>query len=104
MIMLETQAQFESYWFGKEISDRFIVYFTAAWCKPCQNLDLTRLESTALARGITLLKCDETINDYTAGYCQVRAFPTFVFYTPGKEMSRIKSNITEDVDNWINML
>ena len=111
MKLLETQAHFEDYWFNKGpqegmriLDNGFLVYFTAAWCKPCQKLDLARLELAATARGLTLLKCDETINDYTAGYCQVRAFPTFVFFTPGKEVSRIKSSITEDVESWINML
>jgi thiol-disulfide isomerase/thioredoxin len=100
---LETQAIFESLWFSHSNTENkpFIVYYTAAWCKPCKNLDTDAIAAKATANGIEIWKCDDTVNSYTAGYAGVRKFPTFVFYTPEKEYQRISSNDTEKVLIWI---
>ena len=112
-MMLNTQEQFEQMWFnngeqelnGVRSSDKgWLVYFTAAWCGPCKKLDYEALCHVAQQRGLTLWKCDETLNNYTSGYCGVRSFPTFAFFTPKKVSSIYKSNITEEVSEWISTL
>lgn len=112
-MMLTSQAQFEEMWFNngentiKNVrpSDKgWLVYFTAAWCAPCKKLDYNALCLAAHERGLTLWKCDDTVNNYTAGYCGVRAFPTFAFFTPKTVASIYKSNNTEEVADWIRTL
>ena len=105
-MMLETQSQFEEMWNGlssfvRPNDNGFLVYFTAAWCGPCQKLNYDELCEVAKSRGLTLWKCDETVNKYTAGYCAVPSYPTFVFFTPKKVESIYKSNLTEEVADWI---
>ena len=104
---LETQEQFEILFrdpksLGRRVSDSlFIVYFTAAWCGPCQKLDKDLIVVAAKNKGIPIYICDQTKNDYTVGYCMVRSFPTFVAFTLGKEKNRLMSSQTEAVVTWI---
>lgn len=111
---IEIQEDFEAMWLlkpeepilpGMRKSDRaFLVYFTAAWCGPCKRLDLATLEMAAKERGLTLWKCDYAKNEYTPGYCGIRAFPTFQLYSPKKPGPTIQSNETEKVAAWIRTL
>ena len=117
MNLLETQEQFEELWFYKiedtslqigkadlkmRLSDKaWLVYFTAAWCGPCKALELDKIVEAANAKNIPVWKCDETINNYTSGYCGVRKFPTFILMKPKEIKSTLQSNKTEDVLRWI---
>jgi thiol-disulfide isomerase/thioredoxin len=102
MKLLETQAQFEEFWFDTARTDaQQIIYFTAEWCKPCRNLDCDAITAAAAAASIPILKCDAVVNDYTAGYCGVTKFPTFLHIAPKRIISRIASNKTADVVEWI---
>ena len=104
MKLLGTQEDFENLWFDRETTKRWIVYFTAAWCKPCQALDLPAIQAAADAKGILIFKCDETVNSYTSGYCGVRGFPTFMEFVPKTIQSQCKSNTTKTVVDWITTL
>jgi thioredoxin-like negative regulator of GroEL len=87
---------------GRRVSDTlFIIYFTAAWCSPCQKLDKELIVAAAKDKGIPIYICDYVTNEYTVGYCMVRGFPTFIAYTLGKEKDRLQSNNTEAVITWI---
>jgi thioredoxin 1 len=97
---LTTQDEFEAMWF-RTSTPPWIVYFTASWCGPCKQLDLIILQTVAESRKIPIWKCDASVNDYTAGYCGVRAFPTFVYFQPKKVLSSIQSNDTDAVKTWI---
>lgn len=102
MKLLETQAQFEEFWFDTaDVGKQQIIYFTAEWCKPCKSLDCDAIVAAASRVGIPILKCDAVVNDYTAGYCGVTKFPTFLHIAPKKIISRIASNKTTDVVEWI---
>ena len=102
MKLLETQAEFETMWFGKDPSiSRWIVYFTASWCKACKKLDLDAITAVADTSGIPIFKCDETVNDYPAGYCGIRSFPTFVLFEPQLVKSTLQSSDTQTVIEWI---
>jgi len=112
MRTFDTQLQFEEYWKGQaepvkpagvRASDRgFFMYFTATWCGPCRRLDIDAIEAATKAVGIPIWKVEQTVNDYTAGYCDVRSLPTFLFVTPLKIVSKVSSSNTEEVLNWIN--
>lgn len=87
-------------------SDRiFIVYFTANWCKPCEKLDKLLITEECKKKGIPIYVCRAEVNDYTAGFCNVRSFPSFsVFRNPGKQLSTITTSSTEKVLAWITEL
>jgi len=82
----------------------FLVYFTAAWCGPCKALNLDAIEAVAIQYDLPVWRCDATVNDYTAGYCNVRSFPTFQLIQPKKILHTIKSNQTQDVCTWLHQI
>jgi len=88
----------------REVDGCFLVYFTAAWCAPCKALDLAAIDAVATMYNLPVWKCDATMNDYTAGYCNVRSFPTFLVIQPKKILHTIKSNQTADVCSWIHQI
>jgi len=111
MRTFDTQLEFEEYWNGRaevvkpagfRLSDKgFFIYFTATWCGACKRLDLDAVEAAAKSVGVPLWKVEQTINDYTAGYCDVRSLPTFIFVKPLSIVSRVSSSATGDVVNWM---
>jgi len=100
-----TQEQFEAMWWtkdpGSEFQKGFFVYFTAAWCKPCKKIDHAAVEAAVCAKGIPYYICDETVNKYTSGYCNVRKFPTFQFCKPKTLVGSLSSSDTEEILAWI---
>ena len=111
MRTFDTQLEFEEFWFGRvettkpasvRASDKgFFVYFTATWCGACKRLDLDAVEAAAKAVGVPLWKVEQTVNDYTAGFCDVRSLPTFLFIKPKTVVGRLSNSRTEDVVAWI---
>ena len=107
----ETQLEFEEYWFGRatltkpagfRAADKaFFVYFTATWCGACKRLDLDKVEAAAKSAVIPMWKVEQTENDYTAGFCDVRSLPTFIMVTPKTIVGRLSSSRTEDVVDWM---
>jgi thiol-disulfide isomerase/thioredoxin len=107
-----TQDEYESMWFGnkEEIQEKrlhttstgkFLMWFSAQWCKPCQRMIKEKIIKTANDAGIPLYYCDQTVNNYTPGYCGVRAFPTFMLCSVRKVVATISSSDTEFVCTWI---
>jgi thiol-disulfide isomerase/thioredoxin len=111
MRTFETQADFEPYWNGTNVPTKpigirkedsaFIVYFTATWCGACKRLDLDMIESIAKNVGIPIWKVEQTVNDFTAGFCDVSSLPTFLLIKPKKIVSKIAISNTENVVAWI---
>jgi thioredoxin-like negative regulator of GroEL len=104
MKLLGTQTDFEELWFDRSTTKRWIIYFTASWCKPCKNLDLEVIQAAADAKGLPIFLCDETVNNYTSGYCGVRGFPTFIAFAPKTIQSQCNSNNTNTVIEWLHTL
>lgn len=112
MRTFDTHRDFEEYWMGTATSIKpigyratdkaFLVYFSASWCGPCKRLDIEAIEAAAKAQGVPLWKVEQTVNDYTAGFCDVRSLPTFMLFTPKILVSRISSSVTENIVEWIN--
>ena len=94
------QTQFEELWFSLD-STHWIVYFTAAWCGACKKLDLAKITEELQTKNIPFYICDETINNYTAGYCGIRKFPTFIYCNPKKIVSSVSNNNTSIIMEWI---
>jgi len=103
-----TQEDFEKMFLDKTEDSPYkkgwIVYFTAAWCAPCKKILHESVEFTALNKGFPYWKCDETINSYTSGYCNVRKFPTFVFFKPKQTVKTLQSADTDQIISWIETL
>ena len=111
MKMLDKQDDFETLWQATTVVDgmrksdkMFLIYFTAKWCGHCRNINLTEVDKVAAAKGLTLWKCEHTVNDYTAGFCGVRGFPTFMAFKPKKVFDQLQSSNTEDICRWIESL
>ena len=114
MKMLDTQNDFETMWLadpkgaaldGMRKSDKtFLIYFTAKWCGYCRNIDLLKVDAAATAKGLTLWKCEHTVNDYTSGFCGVRGFPTFMAFRPKKVVDQFQGSNTEEICRWIESL
>ena len=76
-----------------------VVYFTAKWCGACRSLNLDALESATPS--VNWLKCDIDQNDYTAGYCGVRAIPSFLAIVDKKVAGLIQDNNTDRMIAWV---
>ena len=92
---LDTQEAFEDLWFGCSVAPgtRFVVWFSAKWCRPCQGMDRAAL--VAAASTLPFFYCDAAVNTYTPGFCKIKSFPTFVVFEAGstQEMGdRIRKN------------
>ena len=53
---------------------------------------------------VNWLKCDVDQNNYTAGYCGVRAIPTFLVVKNKKVAGTIQSTSNETVEKWVRSL
>jgi thioredoxin-like negative regulator of GroEL len=106
MKMLATQTEFEALLGIAQVTGGppppavVVIYFTASWCGACSRLDLPSLEA-AFSPGVTFLKCDVDVNDYTAGYCGIRKIPTFLMVKNKKPTSPFSSSDTAAVAGWI---
>ena len=110
MKLLETHDQFETMWRadkaleGMRRDGTFLIYFTATWCGYCKRINLAEVDEAAKAKGLTLWKCEHTINENTAGFCGVRGFPHFMVFKPKKVVDQFQSSSTEDICRWIQSL
>ncbi len=76
-----------------------VIYFTATWCGACRRLDMDILQATFGAAN--WLKCDVDQNNYTAGFCGIRAIPAFLVVRDGKILGQTQNNNTQQVIAWI---
>lgn len=86
MIELTSVEQFDGL-----SSGRFIVWFTAAWCGPCQRMDKVFLEDAAKAKKLTLYYSDETVNPDLAVLYNITRYPTFCLFS-GKDIVSTKAS------------
>jgi len=91
---LKTHEQFQRL---LETNQRFIVWFSAAWCGPCQNMNKQELDEASQEAGVPLIYCDQTVNDETREACAIRSFPTFVCFDQGAAVAKRQSADTAKV-------
>ena len=104
MKYLMEQAEFETLIGRGEYPDaevpRFtVVYFTATWCGACRSIDLNALETTFPTAN--WLKCDVDQNNYTPGYCSIRAIPSFIAIKDKKIVGQLQSNDNTKIVEWL---
>lgn len=105
MKMLETQEMFEQL-IGRSpepaIPGSHLIYFTAKWCGACKRIKMN--EVTAAASHINMLKCDIDVNNYTAGFCDIRSIPTFLAIKDTKIIGQLGSSDTGKIVDWVRQL
>jgi len=80
---------------------KFLVWFSAAWCGPCQRMDKVALVAAAEAAQIPFYYCDQTVNPDTVTANAIQAFPTFVVFENGQRHSIRQSAETFKVCQYI---
>jgi thiol-disulfide isomerase/thioredoxin len=96
MIHLTTHTQF------KQLTPvPYIVWFSAAWCGPCQRMEKRMLEETVTECNIPFYYCDQTVNPETIDAVGIKQFPTFVLFRDGEEVARRSTADTAKVCSWI---
>jgi thioredoxin-like negative regulator of GroEL len=63
-----------------------ILYFTAAWCQPCQTLGPIM---SSLSNQINYEKIDVDSESLLASKYNIRSVPTLILLVDGKEMKRM---------------
>jgi len=106
MLDLTTLQQFEELWAGRDDRGnpgpkRFLIWFSAAWCGPCQKMDKKELEAAAYEMALPFYYCDETVNPDTIAHVGIKQFPTFIMFNPKNEVGRRMSADTVKVCQWI---
>jgi len=106
MIDLTTLNQFEELWAGCDDRGnpgpkRFLVWFSAAWCGPCQKMVKQELEAAAKEMSLPFYYCDHVVNPDTADHVGIKQFPTFIMYNPKVEVGRRVSSDTLKICQWI---
>lgn len=96
MRQLTTPEQFQELLASKTA---FIVWFSAAWCSPCQKMEKPRLEEASTE--FPFYYCDEVVNPVSSERAGINQFPTFVFYANGSEVARRMIADTTKVCQWI---
>ena len=99
MLELTTPQQFAD--LGKT---GFIVWCSAAWCKPCQRMDRDMLVSAAVDKGLPIYYCDDTVNPQIITHCGIKTFPTFCYFNGGAQMASRVSADSAKVSMWIRSL
>jgi len=99
MIELTSVEQFDRLGSG-----RFIVWFTAAWCDPCQRMDKAFLEDAAKAKKLPLYYSDETVNPDLATRYGIIRYPTFCLFSGDECVSTKSSADATTIMMWIKRL
>lgn len=77
---------------------KFLVWFSAAWCGPCQRMEKNRLEEAYTP----LYYCDVVENPDSVARAGIQKFPTFILYEEGAERARRVHSDTTKICQWIN--
>ena len=79
-----------------------MIYFTAKWCRPCQNVKLASIYH--FRNDIKWYLCDVDDNDYSLGFCGGRQIPSFGAIVQGKQLPLITTADHTVVCKWIAQL
>ena len=88
----------------KPVSGSTIVYFTATWCGPCKRIGPKVAELVAQNPQIRWLKCDVDRNNYTGGFCNVKAIPTFLAIHDTKILGQIQVSDADRLAEWVGQI
>eukprot|EP01060_Flectonema_neradi_P033402 TRINITY_DN55_c2_g1_i1.p1 TRINITY_DN55_c2_g1~~TRINITY_DN55_c2_g1_i1.p1 ORF type:complete len:186 (+),score=31.41 TRINITY_DN55_c2_g1_i1:62-619(+) len=81
-----------------------LVYFTATWCKPCQQIK-PAVSKIATTTSLRVMSIDVDMFQDIQDECTVTAMPTFILFANGKEISRstgaVEANLEVIVKDYI---
>ena len=105
-IPITTQVQLEELlcgydYIGNPGPKRFMIWFSAAWCGPCQKMDKVDLEAAAKEVSLPFYYCDEVVVPEAVTNCGITSFPTFVIYGRKEVLAKRVSADTTKVCQWI---
>ncbi len=101
MTPLLSQQQFEEeIWNSPNTTQKYVVYFTADWCKACKRLNLPVIQAAAKQFSV-IYRCDIDQNDYTGSYCGIKTIPTFICFRGRKVIGQISNSETGLVTEWL---
>ena len=95
---LTSQEQFNQLLLSQS---KFLVWFSAAWCGPCQRMDKAALAAAAEKAALPFYYCDHTVNPATVDANAITSFPTFVVFENGQRLSIRQSAETFKVCQYI---
>jgi thiol-disulfide isomerase/thioredoxin len=102
--MLSTLSSVEQFTEATRANSKLLVWFSASWCGPCQQMNKTELLQTAGEKGIPIAYTDQTEVPELTELCNIRQFPTFILFVDGVESARRVSSETAKVCMWIRKL
>ena len=76
-----------------------IIYFTAKWCRPCNNVNLERVVN--FRKDVQWMLCDVDENGYSFGYCQGKAIPAWLAIVRGKAQPLVQLSSDLDICKWL---
>ena len=79
-----------------------IIYFTASWCRPCQNLKLASVYN--YRNDIKWYLCDVDVNDYSLKFCGARQIPSFAAIVQGRQLPPYTNADHVAVCKWLSTL
>jgi len=79
-----------------------VIYFTAKWCRPCNNVNLERV--VTFRKDIQWMLCDVDENGYSFGYCQGKAIPSWLAIVRGKAQPLVQLSSDLDICKWLQTL
>ena len=82
-------------------TSRYVIWFSAAWCGPCQRMDREALIAAAADAGLPIYYADYAENETFATTCDIKQFPTFVLYQGSIVISSRASADTTKVCQWL---
>lgn len=83
----------------KETPPLIMIYFTAKWCGPCNNVPLDFL--VASNKEFQWFLCDVDDNQYSSGYCGVKSIPSFMGVIGGKPTQLMSSSDPNKIHAWM---
>ena len=94
MVILERECDF----FATTSSVEVMVYFTAKWCKPCQQIK-PAVANVAASTSLRVISIDVDDFPELQEECSVTAMPTFLLFANGKEMSRSTGAVESNLES-----
>ena len=106
MIDLQTQDQLEALlrrgeYKNAQVAPLVAIYFTADWCGACRRINLEQI--LAEFPNFRWYLCDVDANNYSAGFCGVRAIPSFMLILNGTASPLYTNSDANSIIEWINM-
>lgn len=83
----------------KDAPTHCVIFFTAKWCGPCNNLPLDKL--VAVSDKLTWFLCDVDENQFSPGFCGVSGIPAMLGIVRGKPTKLFQAGNPQATAQWL---